>query len=155
MKKITDYRVNNAITVGDPKQEVLEYYLKNFPFMIDLDESTDRVNTLDEISKAWVEWVRKRWSQPPGKTITPKEAAIRWSVCLGCPHNKPFEAVTQEQMEMERKAFLMRKGYTVPPKLGFCSLHRWVTPIQVFSEAPAAASGKLKETANHPGCWVA
>lgn len=154
-QKVSDYRLNNSIAIGDPKDEILRYYLASYPFMVDIDEAPDRVNTLDEIKRAWVEWVRSRWSHPQGKTVTPKEAAIRWQVCLGCPHNRPFEAATPEEMEMDRKAFLMRKGHGVPAKLGFCSLHKWVTPIAVFSEAPAAASGKLKETANYPGCWVA
>lgn len=155
VRKVTDYRINNLKPVGNPKQEVLMYYLRNWPFMVDEDEGAAPPDPVQEETEAWVNWVRRQWLKPAPKTITPKEAAIRSDICIRCPFNKPIEAITEEQTDLKRKAFLLRKGNAVPAKLGFCSLHRWDTPSAIFLEVPASASGKLKDTPSHPGCWVA
>lgn len=155
LTKLSDYRVNNSAPLGDPEQEILAYYAKNWPFMVDEDEDAKPPEPVGWMNAAWVSYLRKMWTRPATKQITPKEASTRWEVCLKCPHNRQISLTTQEEKEMERKSFMLRKGQNVPDKIGFCALHRWDTKSSVFIEAPAAVSGKLKDATNYPGCWVA
>lgn len=134
VRKVTDYRLNNMKPVGDPKQEVLMYYLRNWPFMVDEDEGALPPDPVKENTEAWVNWVRRQWMKPAVKMITAKEAESRWNVCLKCPFNTPIEALTEEQSDIKRKAFLLRKGNDVPAKLGFCSLHRIDLTVSCFIE---------------------
>ncbi len=155
IRKLTDYRVNNSVPVGNPEQEILVYYLGKYPYMVDIDYEAVDSFTQGYYEQKWLEWIRRHWKRPASKQITPKEAESRWNVCLNCPHNIKLSVSTQEDKESERKSFLLRRGQTTPEKLGFCSLHLWDTRASVFLEAPAEVSGKLKDAANYPGCWCA
>lgn len=155
VKALSDYRINNSAPLGDPEQDVLRYYAEHWPYMVDIVEDPPEPETPSLRMTRWMQWVRKQWGKPAPKMATQQEAAIRWEVCLGCPHNVKLYPSTREQMEIERKAFLLRAGQNVPEKLGFCSLHRHDTTVAVFTEAPAAGSEKPKDLPNHPGCWVA
>lgn len=151
--KLSDYRVNNLAPIGQPRQEILSYYAKNWPFMVDEDFGAEPPEPPGYRMEKWTAFIRKLWGKPGMKQITPKEASLRWEVCLKCPHNVPVSPTTQEEKEMERKAFMLRKGQTVPAKLGFCSLHLWDISSASFIETPVALSGKPKEAASYPGCW--
>lgn len=153
--KLSDYRLNNGAPIGQPMQELLSYYAKNWPFMVDEDYGAEPPQTPSLRLTKWVEWVRSMWGKPSLKQITPKEAVTRWEVCLICPANVQLDPSTPEQMETKRKAFMLRRGQDVPAKLGFCSCHRWDLPSAVFIEAPVVVSGKLKDAVQPPNCWVA
>lgn len=155
VKQLTSYRLDNSAPLGNPEQEILRFYAINWPFMVDEDFDPPEPDTPDIRMQRWLTWVRKQWGKSRRQPTTSKEAAIRWEICLKCPHNVKLHPSTPEEKEMERKAFLLRFGQSVPEKLGFCSLHRHDTTIAVFSEAPAASSEKPKDLPNYPGCWVA
>lgn len=154
-EKIIDYRLNNMIPVGDPEQEVLAYYYDNFPWMVDPDPDAVAKRKSEHYLN-WRSWVHRMWKNPLNRAVTNKEASIRWDVCKSCPHNLKLSVDNSpEGSETLRRAFLLRRGQAVPSHIGFCSLHSMDISVASFLEAPAAVSGKMKDAANHPGCWVA
>ena len=153
--KITDYRLNNSISIGEPEQEVLQFYTKNWPYMVDEEEDSKPLPPPDKYKVQWIDWVRRQWGKTPSKAATVKEAEIRWKVCLDCPYNLPLESLTREEEEIMRKAFMLRRGHETPKKLGFCALHLWDNSSAVFIEAPSGVSGMKKDTVRYPKCWVA
>lgn len=154
VKKLTGYRLTNGMPMGEPEQDVLLFYAQKWPFMVQEDYADPPPMNSDTITW-WMAWIRKQWGKSRGRTITSKEAAIRWETCLKCPHNIKIEPSSPEQKEMARKSFLLRAGQDVPKDLGFCALHRHDTSVAVFTEAPVQSSEKPKDLANYPGCWVA
>lgn len=152
--KVSDYRLNNTIPIGNVEQEVLAYYADKFPWMVDAMEESDPAPKNDYYAK-WRAWIQRQWKNPLNRSITPKEAALRWAICERCPHNiKLAVDSSPEGSEMLRRAFLLRRGANISKKLGFCSLHQFDIGVASFLEAPASVSGKLKDTANYEGCWV-
>lgn len=151
--KITDYRLNNNRPIGNPEQEVLEYYALNFPWMVKKDN--EEVPKENESYALWRKWVQKTWTNPPKKLITTKEASFRWDVCKKCPHNKPINwPESDESTQITRKAFLLRQGMEIPEELGFCSLHNVDIGVLTFIETPKDYSEQKKDTPGYPSCWV-
>ena len=90
IKKITEYRINNGIPVGNPEEELLYFYALHWPYMVEpaeIGKPTEKSSWFQD----WARWVRKTWKNPPKKLITTKEASYRWDVCLTCPHNRGFD----------------------------------------------------------------
>lgn len=153
-EKLREYRLNNMIPVGNVEQEVLAYYYEKFPWMVDAISSEEPVPKNDYYAR-WRGWIHRMWKTPLNRAVTKKEAATRWAVCQGCPHNIKLSVDgSKEGSETLRRAFLLRRGHDIPPFLGFCSLHSFDLSVASFLEAPAEVSGKLKDTANYPGCWA-
>jgi len=153
VRKITDYRINNSRPLGDPKQEVLQYYAINWPYMVEEDEIPSKPRIKNHLD-TWMSWIRSQWAFPPQRIVTSKEAEPRWAICLKCPHNITLQPETEEHRECMRKSFLLKRGVDTPKKLGFCSLHLFDISVASFLEAPAKVSGIGKDTAQPPSCWV-
>lgn len=154
VKKLVDYRVNNLIPLGAPDQEILRYYEKEFPYVVQETPQAER-GGLTEAFTAWARWVRRAWRTPPKKTITTKEASCRWEVCQKCKHNKPFNwSDTPESMAMSQRAFLLRRGLEVPNGLGFCDLHCCDISVMSFIDNPKGFSEKPESESQPESCWV-
>lgn len=153
-EKLTTYRLNNTIPIGDPEQEVLSYYAREFPWMVDEVEALPSIKKNDYYAR-WRAFVQNTWKHPLTRTITAKEASSRWDVCAKCPYNvKLSVGSSQEGQELLRRTFLLRRGQEVPAKLGFCSLHSFDIGVASLLETPVEVSGKMKDAANAPDCWV-
>jgi hypothetical protein len=155
VEKLTDFRVNNNRPVGQPDQDILTYYLAHWPWMVIADGKPTVSQPTNKDYELWKKWIYKVWMNPPIKTVSSKEASDRWEICKKCPFNKKMDwEETIESTELARRAFLLRKGLTIPKGLGFCSLHHFDIGVVSFVEAPREMSGKSKDSADHPGCWV-
>jgi len=154
VKKITDYRINNNIPVGDPEQDVLYYYALHWPYMVEPAE-VGKPTHQSKWFQGWSTWLRKAWKNPPKKLITTKEASYRWDVCLTCPHNRGFDwKETDESSAITQRAFLLRKGIDAPKDLQYCDLHKADLSVLTFVENPASFSDKSKEDTQPSACWV-
>lgn len=153
--KLADFRVNNNVPIGDPGQDILSHYANNWPWMVMHDDqpSVNKEQSREYIN--WRRWIYRIWNNPPLKTVSTKEASMRWDVCKKCPRNKKMEwEETKESSELARRAFLMRRGIDIPKETGFCDCHNWDISVVSFVETPRELSGKLKDSADQPGCWV-
>lgn len=155
VKALSDYRLTNMVPIGEPEQEILQYYMRNWPYMVDEDYDYKITDAKVSPNSRWVKWIRMNWGKPLGKMATAREANSRAAICCKCPYNLPIEPINQEEQEMMRKAFMMRRGHDVPKNLGFCSLHLWDNGSSIFIEAPSNVSGLEKDAARYVGCWVA
>ncbi len=152
--KLRDFRVNNNKPMGDPEQDVLNYYAETSPWMVREDEEKEEV-PLDPSYLEWRDWVYRVWDKPPKKYTTKRDATARWLVCKTCPFNKKMDWVeSNESSELVRRAFLLRKGLEVPDYLGFCTCHKADLGAFSFLEAPKDHSGIAKDAKNYPSCWV-
>lgn len=151
---LTDYRLHNNRPVGNPGQDILTYYLVNFPWMVKQDDLEMPEEPDDFID--WRAWVQGTWVKPPKKLLTSKEASFRWEVCKSCPFNVPIEQGNKpaEFEQITRKAILLRRGVKIPQELGYCSLHRADLGVLTFIETPKDHSEKSKDSPNYPSCWV-
>lgn len=150
-EKIKEFRINNAIREGDPEQEVLLFYAKNFPYVVESDDTIPRVKDTQDADK-WIEYVTTTWRNPPRKLLTSKEASIRWDACKTCKYNKRLEKDSSREIaETEKRAFMLRRGVDVPHELGYCSLFGIDTRIASFIEDTKSSI----ESGDKPaGCWV-
>ncbi len=151
--KLTKFRLNNGLHAGNPEQEILLHYAKNWPYMVkeDREATTDH---LDEKFVQWRDWVGKTWRNPVKKVVTNKEAANRWEVCQKCPMNTKRDwAETDESVELARRVFIMKAGRDTPSDLGFCSCHKADLSVLPFMDKPKEYSSR-KEGELPPACWV-
>lgn len=151
---LTNFRIINGRPVGNPKQEIINYYAEKFPWMVEMDLSDEEDKAPNADYEAWRDWVSSVWGKNHGKSITRKEASFRWEVCKGCPHNvgKPWPE-SREAIEFSRKSLLLKRGENIPEKLCYCDLHRADIGVASFQESAREFSRKEQNKPDHPSCW--
>lgn len=151
---LENYRIINGKPLGDPFQEIVDYYAKKYPWMVQKDLNPEDGDKVREEYISWRYWVAMVWGQPHKKFISRKEASMRLEVCKICPYNieKPWDE-TRESTEFERKVLLLRRGEKMDEKIGYCSLHKAEISVACFYESPSGLSRKDKDKPDHPGCW--
>lgn len=154
VEKIRDFRITNCLPVGDPEQEVLIHYVKNWPYMV-TDDKGATWGTENLMFMAWRKWISDTWRTPPKKMVTTKEAVPRWEKCRSCPHNKKLDwEETDESSELKRRAFILRKGIDAPTDIGFCALHSADLGVITFIDNARDFSQKPKDKGDYPSCWI-
>jgi hypothetical protein len=153
-KKVYEFRVTNMLPAGDPDQEILRYYLEKWPYMVSIDEKAVKSKSSNYFD-LWARWVGRAWRNPPKSIVTTKEAADRLETCLGCPHNKPLDwKKTPETESLSQRTFLLRRGYEVSPKIGFCTRHKADISVFCFLATPDAFSEIESQAEPQASCWV-
>ncbi len=151
---LSNFRLINGKPIGNPRQEVINFYAEKFPWMVewDLEGKEDEPEKQEYLD--WRDWVSSMWGKAQGKFITRKEASFRWDICKNCPHNvgTPWKE-TKESIEFSRKSLLLKRGEKTPEKYQYCDLHRADVAVASFLESPQEFSRKDKNKSNHPGCW--
>jgi hypothetical protein len=151
--KVSKFRLNNHLPIGDPEQDILRHYLKNWPWLVVDDQAPDDTD-VDQDYEDWKKFVRDAYGVAGLKTITSKEAEDRWKICEKCPFNVKLEVDYDEEAHSLRKtAFLIRRGTNVPSELGYCKLHKADLSIFSILEKPGALSRK-QEGVEHADCWL-
>lgn len=147
------FRINNGSPMGNPEQDVLVYYAKNFPWMV--RESQDNPPVIHDDFVTWRSSIHRMWRAANKKYVTKKEASLRWESCQKCPHNlhKAWPE-TEESKELERRALLLRRAEKIPEDLGTCGLHEFDLGVASFLDAPSQLSNKQKDIAQPGCCWV-
>ena len=153
VEKVRDFRLNNSIPLGNPGQDVLCFYAAHWPWLVEEDRESVQEDPPDQFGE-WRSWVQDTWKKPPLKLVTPTEARTRWKICENCPFNEQFKfEETKESAEVQRRAFLLRRGLDAPETLGFCALHR--TDLGAFSYFDTPASHAKPTGEKQPKeCWV-
>lgn len=152
-RDLANFRLNNNIPAGNPEQEILAHYVKNWPWLVKDDRVSKDAEDMGNYSK-WREWIYMVWKTPPKKVIAPKLAAERWAVCKDCPYNVPFAwKDSKESEELTRRAYMLRRAIDVPKGLGFCSLHKAdIGLLSVLEDAKTYSNNKSEK--NYPDCWI-
>ena len=154
VKKVAEFRVTNLLPMGDPKQEILQYYLEKWPNMVMADYSEVAPSTASNFQQ-WARWVGRTWRTPPKATVTSKEAGDRMAICKACPRNKPFDwPKTAESAALSQRTFLLRKGYDFSSGCGFCDLHKADVSVFCFLATPDAFSEIESQAEPQASCWV-
>lgn len=153
-KKLGEYRLTNNYPIGEPQQDVLGYYAKNWPFMVKNVES-EVIETQDDDYVNWRDWVFRTWKKPPSKFLSGAEIKPRLEVCETCPFNKEINWSRSEELtEVLKRAFILKRGMPTPENIGYCACHRADLSTLVFIENAAGFSNKLNETTEPKACWV-
>ena len=153
VEKLKTFRLVNGLKLGNPEQEILQHYAKNWPFLVKQagSEEVHEGNTLD----AWRMWVYDTWNDPPKKYIVEKEARERMAICAICEYRMGRPEGSKEEVEsIDRRAFLLRKGIAVDEKIKFCACHLWDIPIASLIDDPKKYSNQPKDEGCPPNCWV-
>lgn len=156
VQKLTDYRLNNHIHLGNPSRDVLVYYANNWPFMVTDDGKPEPDLSEAKPYEEYRRFIDETWKRPPAKLLATKEASFRWEVCEKCPFNKSKDwPQTKETAELARRSFLMKRGVETPKNLGVCSLHFHADlSILTFVETPAHFVDVKTDAAKPEKCWV-
>ena len=153
VKKLSDFRLNNNIKVGDPEQDVLNHYATHWPWTVSRVLNPPEQKAEPNNYSDWRKWVVETWARPPAKMITAKEATDRWSACLTCPYNvrKDWEP-TKESEELDKRVFVLRRGIDVPSILGYCTFHKCDIGVIAYIDK---VENYAKNSGNSPSnCWV-
>lgn len=151
--KLTQFRLNNGLPMGDPEQQILTHYAKNWPYMVKGDAERKEIQVSNKFV-LWREWVLKTWRGPPKKVVTQKEADIRSDICASCPYNTKRDwEETDESDALKRRVFIMHAARPSPKTNGFCSCHLADLNVLVFLNTPKEHSSK-KDVEQPKFCWV-
>lgn len=151
VKKVGEFRTINHLPYGSPDQEILAFYLNNWPYLVEEDRSaTDKKR--DTISQMWLDWVRNTWSSGHSyKYATRKEAKERWEICRRCPFNVAIGDMSTEEMQAAKsQIFLLKQGTGTPSDLGFCVLHKSDTSMLTLLDQSELVSLSRKDN----NCWI-
>jgi len=153
VKKLTSFRASNNIPAGNPEQEVLFFYAKNWPYMVKRSENEEQ-QAIDNDYVAWRDSVYKLWSKQPPKFIPQLEAIERWNVCETCPNLVKIDWPTSPEMtELLHRTFLLSRGLQTPSFLGYCARHSTDLRSVVYVESPTSLSSK-KDGQQPEKCWI-
>ena len=153
---LTAYRISNSIPLGNPDKDVVEYYSKEAPWMVEDVEKDPRPTPVDDYI-TWRAFVTHAWTNPPKKMLSPKEAEHRRDVCLKCEHNHPISTSGANKVEIDatrRKTYILRRAGYSAPALGYCSLYGADLGLFTILENPLAFSRKEVKENTQPDCWV-
>jgi hypothetical protein len=170
LSKITQYRLQNGLPVGDPEQEVLTFYAKSFPWSVIEEDGrkvlsqkhttlfdnpdTNPAKVSQSLQERLYAWVNQVWRNPPAKLLAPQEAASRVSACKNCPQHLPPLSDTPlndpRAKETDRRVFVLAKCRPASDALGSCAHFGWDCRLACL--LPNPSGGGEKEPA---GCWVA
>jgi hypothetical protein len=154
VKKVADFRLTNNLPSGDPEQEVLGYYARQWPWLVKEEHKPIAIETQSQEYFQLRDWIYMAWKKPATKLLSVKECKDRWEICRDCPFNlQPNWDETKESAELTRRSFVLRRGQDTPDYLGFCALHKADLSAFSFIEAAKEYSAK-KEGDSYPGCWV-
>jgi hypothetical protein len=149
---VEDFRISNNIPAGQPEQDILAFYADNWPWLVKSSKASDK--EIDPNYLAWREWIYETWRKPPVRFITTKEASARWEKCKECKFNLKLNwEETKESSELQRRAFILRRGIDAPDYLGFCALHKADLSAFTFFDAAKSHSG-VKTDETFDGCWL-
>jgi hypothetical protein len=153
VKKVKEFRISNNISLGNPEQDVLVFYVSHWPWLVEEDHESVEDEIPDQF-REWRLWIQSTWRTPPTKLVTPTEAKLRWKVCETCPYNEQFKhEESQESSEITRRAFLLRRGLDAPDYLGFCACFK--TDLGSLSYFDSPAKYVKPTSVEKPGnCWV-
>lgn len=151
---LTNFRLFNGRPVGRPRQEVIDYYAVKFPWMVEIETEEKPEVPLDPDYIAWRDWISSVWGKPSGRILSKKESSMRLEVCRDCPHNvgKSWDD-SEESIEFNRKALMLRRGNYVDENFVFCDLHKVDLGVSSFLESPMLVSRKAKDEQDYPACW--
>jgi hypothetical protein len=118
--QLLKFRVDNNLPVGDPRKDIQEYVLTNYPAYASsvsaeapkVDEDALAKNQRERVSV----WASNRYAMRAGghTELEPRQVAEdRAAVCESCPHNQPFVDDCHSCVEhLSRTLFLLRQGGT-------------------------------------------
>jgi hypothetical protein len=148
------YRETNGFPVGDPEQDIAQYYCQKYPWLVsplkNPPESPLRAQELTGEAAAMeaVEcFVRELWHNPPKRPCEARETVARIAVCRECPYQQPLDMTRNR--ECTRRAYLIAKG-ELAKDIGYCEHHRWLNGLAVLLPEPI----KLARPGRPAGCWV-
>lgn len=153
-EKVAEYRLINSIPEGDPEAEIVEYYAKKFPWMVEKHMDWTAPPPKNQRYEWWSKWIRRTWRSPPPDFAATQTASERQEVCKTCPFMKSKSwKETSESMELEKRAYLLRRSGKISEEIGICGLHKADIGVLSYSINPAKL---CEEPTKAPPekCWV-
>lgn len=155
ISKITSYRLNNKIKLGDPERDLVTYYLEKFPWMVTLDLEPQEVKKEPEVYEQWAAYIRKTWDNPPQTHCAEKEAEIRRIPCKNCSFKKLVRfPKSPESGSLKKMAFLLKRGAGESKDFHFCTLHQVDIGVCSRFENQLRGRDKRKDSQAPGNCWV-
>jgi hypothetical protein len=150
VEELHDFRVNNGITLGNPLQDILEYYRHKWPYLV-VEEPGDPEDVSIRYA-VWRSWIQRTWAHPPKNLVPAKTAQERWAICEKCPYNKQRNWTrNDESKELTKRAFLLRRGVDVPDFLGYCAYHGVDLGAFTMFDKPEA---HVQSEGKYEGCFL-
>ena len=151
--KVRDFRLANAIPIGDVESDILIYYAKNWPWLVEEDDKPESVKKNDLYDK-WRDWAFEAKKRPIRKFVNDKEMAARYETCKTCPHSTPIKPKHRDEYEaIMRKIFAYSRGSMVCKCNQFCRLHSVGIPVLLAADSPREVLPK-KDGNTAPECWI-
>ena len=145
--QVTAYRVNNGYHIGNPVDEITDWYSEHFPFCVENGDREQAKDT-DGLEKDIIIWTNRQWKSPPKSIVDAETAHRRAARCLGCKfRDDVIEDGSRLGKEAKRRLFLLSRGMLLGDETGWCMLNKWDNRLACLLPDPEVSEKYSK-------CWV-
>lgn len=151
--KVRDFRIANGIKVGSPEEDILIYYAKNWPWLVEEDKCPPKRQTNERYDK-WSEFILRIKKSPIRKYANDKDMRIRYETCEKCKFRKKIQARDKDEFNaLKQKVFVSCRGLMICDMDQFCDLHQAPIPVLLAADSPREVLPK-KDGNTAPECWI-
>lgn len=150
IRKLTEYRTQNSLPLGDPEQELAAYYAEQAPYLV-RERPTQPIET-NGVRQRVAEHTMGIWY---GKfqrlPVHNEQVRERLAVCVSCTHfhHDFHDGESSYWREAATRAALMTGDMDCAEK-GHCDYHHWIISLAARLVTPA----KLATMPAPSCCWV-
>jgi hypothetical protein len=153
VEKIRDFRIANSVKVGNPEEEILIYYAKNWPWLVEEDPEPEEPTKNPRYEK-WRDFIFGMKKTPIRKYANDKEIRNRYETCEKCKFRKKVIPTDKDEFEaLKQKVFVFCRGSMVCGMDQFCDLHQAPIPVLL---APETTKDLIppKDGNGSAECWI-
>ena len=151
--KVRDFRIANGIKIGNPEEEILIYYAKNWPWLVE-ENPEQQITKENPRYDKWRDFIFAMKKTPIRKYANDREIRTRYETCEKCKFRKKVTPRDKDEFEaLKQKVFVFCRGSMVCGMDQFCDLHQAPIPVLL---APETTKDLLppKDGNGSADCWI-
>lgn len=153
VEKIRDFRIANGIQVGNPSEEVLIYYAKNWPWLVEEDKCPPK-QRINERYDTWRNFIFGMKKTPIRKYANEREMRTRYETCEKCKYRKRVNPKEKDEFDaLKAKIFVLCRGSMICGMDQFCDLHQAPIPVLLAAETTKDLIPP-KDGNGSEDCWI-
>lgn len=158
-KKVTRFRSDNGLEMGNPPVETTEYLCAKWPHYCRPSPSSEADESPKDktLRQRTTNWLANRFSQSQSiKELEDESVAEeRASICYGCPMNQDNKVGCPPcVVENDRMSFVLRQGRSTKVKVGGCFITGQDNEAAAFLKPEMLAYAKKYSEFLPSYCWL-
>jgi len=151
--KIRVFRIANSVKVGNPEEEILIYYAKNWPWLVEENPEPEETKENPRYEK-WRDFIFGMKKTPIRKYANEREMRTRYETCEKCKYRKRVNPKERDEFDaLKAKIFVLCRGSMICGMDQFCDLHQAPIPVLLAAETTKDLIPP-KDGNGSEDCWI-